>query len=179
MAYADTVLSTNPSFYYRFEETSGDVLDEVSQTTTTNPGWDLTAVGPENLGSAVFPNLNGSATTPYTWPSTSTTFSIEFWVKPGASLPYAQHAVLAEDYGNEGFRCGLRDNGTVELWMNESGGAGGVDTGVLPVDAWSYVVLTFDGTNGRSYLRYEDATQVAPTLVVDSVTESSVSLSWS
>lgn len=154
MSYSAEVLSTNPVFYFRFEETSGtSILDEVSQTSLTGtPAWDLSQVGPDGLGSAVFPNEAGGDTTQYTWPVGSTTFSVEFWVRPGASAPYAQHVIIAEDYGTQGFRCGLDGSGAGRLWCGESGGGGEVKTDALPLDTWSYVVFTFDGTTARAYV---------------------------
>jgi hypothetical protein len=159
--YAVEVLSTNPAFYARFEEASafGTYLNSATGGYWTGrTDWNLDVPGPTGLGSGVDANALGGSNTGVV--RSSPNFSCEGWIKWDGTA--AEHLFYSGTYQVDGFRMGVGSNGRPFLMFGAEGGDGYVETTApIPVDEWSYVVTTWNGTTGRIYVNgVEAATQL-------------------
>jgi hypothetical protein len=160
--YSSYVLGDSPSAYWRLNETSGTTAADMisTRTMTKNGSVSFNQPGPiyplaasANNKSMFFDGSGSYLETSNPLPSL-TNWTAEAWVKPTASQQtYA--AVVADIHPSEV---------NFALIWNWSGGTAAISAGMfsgswsntgqveLPLNKWSYVAGTYDGSNLRLYV---------------------------
>jgi hypothetical protein len=172
--YQSTVLSQNPSGYWRLNETTtppalnttATNLGSVAVTGTYNGSQGFLRGFPGALASsdtaANFDGSSQSVTNPYNASLSSSTFSIEAWLSAASS---SANCVLS-DFSGTGGRSGwlIYQTGATgyELRLYHGGGSTSTcfpgNTGLVGtfgtniVGSYTHVVATFDGTTAKIYI---------------------------
>jgi RHS repeat-associated protein len=160
--YEDTVLADSPVGFWPLGETSGNVATDLTQTYN---GQDFGSYSQGDAGPGVrFPNkaLNLSGSNAYvrlehTTLLEPTAVTVELWLKP-SSVPANDAIVFISPQSGNGENS---TNGYDLVFGGSNGfnpgkltfnGAGSLNSAVLPLNVWSYIVGTSDGTAMRLYV---------------------------
>jgi hypothetical protein len=164
--YANTVLADNPSGYWRLGELSGTAAAAASGSpagTYTNAPTLGVGGGVGDTDTAVrFDGSNDYMTLGDSFDLVNnSTFTIECWVNPAAAATASYPEVFGKYTASGGWWLYLEGSaeGTPNAATFERIGSAGSDhasTGAaslaLPVNTWSHVAVTYDGTDVRIYL---------------------------
>lgn len=183
-SYASTIAEAGPIAWYRFEEPSGAtaIVDSSGNghDGKYHPG---VALGKPGIGGSrcAYFNGNGYALVPRDDAGVldfagTRRFSTEIWVQPTIPASDAGGETLFAKETNDG---GSGDNG-YDLYLDPANNApafqreqGPVQDNVetvtaLVVDAWSHIVVTYDGATLVLYLNGVNVTQASTTAVIPS-----------
>lgn len=158
MTYKDEVLLDNPTGYWKFDETSGTVLDS-SGNGIDRTGTDLQqgVTGQVDLaarfnGSSSNVNLGNTSLLRF-----NKSLTIEHWVH--VDDPWAGSATLATVFsdGANNYRTLIYDDYTFALLIRDGGGSLKVSrsTNSIPTNTWVHLVATYNGDTG-DYALYVD-----------------------
>jgi hypothetical protein len=160
--YACVVLRDRPVLYLRFEEEGSTTEAHDSSPSGCNgqypqagatkgaasvvPGHAVgfTGDGPQQI--AMPPSLD--------FTGTNITFSVELWEKPDSVTGF-QFLIDHERFDNRGGWIVENQDGNVqlELWQNNAAFAVGYTSGApLKVGAWHHVVVTYNGSDGMTFV---------------------------
>ena len=160
--YEDTVLADSPVGFWPLGETSGNVATDLTQTYN---GQDFGSYAQGDTGPRIrFPskalNLSGSnayVRLDHTTLLEPTAVSVELWIKP-SSVPTNDMIIFISP------QSGTTENSANGYYMVFGGSNGGnpgkltfnagssLNSAVLPLNVWSYIVGTSDGTAMRLYV---------------------------
>jgi Concanavalin A-like lectin/glucanases superfamily len=162
--YAAAVLTDGPSSYFRFHESqdTSDLVDSGSQPKNATKIGDVLMTTDGVAGCAL--NLDGGYVVidadVYDFAGTAH-FSVEMWFQPeqGFDMPVGEPRVLVDKVKaqgvNEGWGLSLSSNNAYNLrsrrYNIDMTTMSVVGNTVPPSDAFTHVVMTFDGTNLRLY----------------------------
>ena len=104
----------------------------------------------QNLNSFLFDGIDEKmfSTANYTELNGTQNFSISFWIKPidiNAGIVWR----LGSQSGNNRLVCLWRDNGSIDISFNTSSYYYRTAAGSVPLNQWSHIVYTYDGTQTR------------------------------
>lgn len=161
-AYGAIVLEDGPSAYFRFAETSGpDAVSEVGSARGTYQGdFEYGAVGAVGDNTVVYDGAT-------TWIDLGDTFrfagnapySFELWLLPRAIDDHTLFLVERRSPAGDGYAFYIGSAYTVFSREVATTEFGYVNSGAKPpLDSWTYLVVTYDGTNARMF---ENAVQVS------------------
>jgi Concanavalin A-like lectin/glucanases superfamily len=149
--YPTEVLADSPSLYWRFEETSGLVLDSSGNGRDGTIDGTITrgVAGARGTGITVV-GLSANVSIASFAAATVTPFSYEFWVRPVTAPGYDIFVMKSTDANwNNGY-------GAYWLSPNIEFYVGNYASGPLvrfapTLNAWCHVVYTYDGTTANAY----------------------------
>lgn len=149
--------------YWNFEETSGTTSADVSGTGNSGNfvGSGIT-ISPDVPPTTCYVNerslhFNGDGSyvnVPDTPSMDPDYISIAFWVKPEVTASQYQHLVFKQRIPGVATSYGVwLDNlGRPYAEFSDGGVSGVAGTTTLPLNQWSYVVVTYDGSNINMYI---------------------------
>jgi len=157
LTYRETVLCDHPLAYWRLDEANPtEAIDEVGNA---HPGMyrnsaKTGAVGVAGSTAAEF-HTSGSAYIEignFFDFSGQEHFSIEAWVKPSSTMPEQTGIVSKFDgVAKQGYSLGIQPNGMTATRAHDSMDIATVTVGLPPTDAFTHVVVTYDGDTIRLY----------------------------
>ncbi len=149
--YRTAILGDNPTGYWRLDEASGTVaLDQkgtypgaYENSPTLSQGGALSGDADK---STAFNGTSQDLAVPYAAALNGSSFSVETWIYPtGGAGTY--RGVMASRTYPQGWVLYLGGSNDVEIWVNSGSGMVSVAGGSAPLNTWTHIVATFNGTN--------------------------------
>jgi Concanavalin A-like lectin/glucanases superfamily len=154
--YQDAVAADHPISYWQLDESSGTTASDwenanngayFNSPTLGQPG----ALAGEPDTAVSFNGTTQYVAVPYSAALNPTTFSVEVWARPtGGSGTY--RGVMASRFYPKGWVLYAGGNNTWQFWVNNGTGMLSVSGGAVPLNAWTHLVGTFDGTTVSFYV---------------------------
>jgi hypothetical protein len=155
-AYRTAVLGDSPVSYWRLDEASGTTaVDQMSANggvyegspTLSQPG----ALFGDTDTSTGFNGTSQDAAVPYSAALNTGAFSVEAWLYPtGGAGTY--RGLMASRAYPQGWVLYVGGSNDLEIWINSGSGMVSIGGGSAPLNTWTHVVATFDGTNAVLYV---------------------------
>jgi len=149
--------SANLVGYWEFDEGTGTTA--AASSGSSNAGTLINGAfwTAGKTGSAVsFDGVDDAVTIPASTKYDSNTFTTSFWINPltlKSGNGNSNMIMGRETYITKGFRFGLNTNGAPSFWTTQSGGSISLTSSlVIPTNAFSHVVVTYDGSVGKMYI---------------------------
>jgi len=172
--YASQVLADAPIAYWRLGEASGTTANDISgngNTGTYSGGVTLGQAGPllgESATAAEFDGTSGAVGIPDSSAlRLNGSFSIELWAEQD-SFVGTKPVIIAKGGGGgigNGYVIYAQSNGTVTL--KRDGVTYSTNSGALSGSAFSYLVVTYDGSHVRWYVNGSLQTTTAASFATD------------
>lgn len=147
--YPDVVLADSPLFYYRLEEPSGDITDEVDASTlTANSPGSIAYAQPGAIGNGMIFSggfFSGTEVTPSGPKSYELSVKLETGSSDINSYPVFRNNTFDVIFSYAG------DN-TYSLFTSSGFGTSNLTITVPRDDSWHHLVFIYDGSEGRAYL---------------------------
>jgi len=143
--------------YYTFDDSKGGVIDDRSASDNDAV---IVKAGAQASGSNVLTLARADSegvTAAFGNGTLTNTFTMEAWVKQDTRTPTV--AVVMDVSDNAGSNADeaaiqILQDGRFHVWMN----AEFVSTSTVPLDEWTHLALTYDGTNIRMYMNGQQVT---------------------
>jgi hypothetical protein len=157
LSYYDNVAADNPNVFWRLGEVSGTTANnELSASHSglyqNSPTLGLTGALNDDSNPAV--DFNGSdqyMTATYSAALNTADFSFEAWVYPkGGSGTY--RGILTDRFYPKGWVLYADGNNDFSFWINDGSSMPSLVGSTIPLNAWTYLAGTFDGSTARFYV---------------------------
>jgi hypothetical protein len=171
-SYSALVMADQPRAYYRLAETgspttfrdsagANDALVDIDGglIDLARPG--ALARDPDTaIGFAAEGNLGGPRISAWgriveVWATWAGDFTIELFVRPITRSPagYSQSIFVCEDYLTSGFRTGFDADGHPQIWTDQGGALGDLETTIaIPLGEWHHVAFVKRGTSAEIFV---------------------------
>lgn len=154
---------STPSSYYKLDESSGNAADSVGSITMTNQGSTPYATGKINNGAdggtgSTSRQLINTTQSPISYTQMATAMSINFWIKPSASLTGTDSYFggIVPSNGSSQRYCDMlftSATNTLRVRYGTSAGNTFFDTGTNPSSGtWYMFTFTYDGSTAKTYI---------------------------
>ncbi|WP_433497692.1 LamG-like jellyroll fold domain-containing protein [Sphaerimonospora sp. CA-214678] len=143
---------------YGMEETSGATVQDASGHNNTGVASNTTRVSSGKFGNALSFNGTSSLVTVNDAPSLrlSTALTLSAWVRPTTVSNWRTIVMKdpADDYAPPSYGLYASDGSAAAGWLIREDEEVAAPTGTtpLPINTWSHVALTYDGTTARLYV---------------------------
>ena len=160
--YSNAVLADSPTFYYGLDETSGTTATDGSgagHSGTYTGSVTLGVAGATGQGDTAVSLASGAfVNSNYIPPSAPAVFTLEAWVDIPATIPAGTHPTIL-GYSNtssthQGFDWYLNSDASSNVQVATTANSGFVSNTVpaISLNAWHYMVVTYDGSNVCAYV---------------------------
>lgn len=154
---------STPSSYYKLDESSGNAADSVGSITMTNYGTTTYATGKINNGAdggtgSTAKQLLNTTQSPISYAEMASAMSINFWIKPNASLTGTDSYFggIVPSNGSSQRYCDMlftSATNTLRVRYGTSAGNTFFDTGTNPSSGtWYMFTFTYDGSTAKTYI---------------------------